>query len=667
MIDPQRIWNSKHLPSLPSVAVELINLSNDPEAGVGEVVALVKTDPAISAKILKVINSTFFGVSSRVTSLERAISLLGGTYVTSIALSFYLSASASTGGPMAEHYSRYWLQSVVHAISAELIGKRMNDRTESELFLSGLMMDLGRLAMLKAIPEEYCRVLNAVVDRGCDLFEAEQEEFGFDHAEIGAKLMETWKLPESLRELVRFHHIPPELIESEEDRPDISIIRALATASHVGDLFCGENTAQAFSRLKKCADNYYGMDETALADYLHAVRQRIEDIADQFSAQANQLCDPTEIMAEASSQLAMVAARENVEQLKATARYQAAIQAKQEIESQHQKLQEHASCDPLTQVFNRVYFDNALASEATKCLRSAKPLGVIFSDIDQFKKINDTYGHQFGDRVLRRIAEVFQAALRPSDVLARYGGEEFVVLVSNPTFKGLQKLAERIRQRVADEIFEFDERTISATVSLGAALDVPGRKCTDIGARVLAAADQEMYQAKRDGGNCIHVRSLIDDSVQRLNEMVNQHRFSRWLVSQELLDVPTVSQALVRSGGLEQLIGEMAVERDILRPADVDLILATQEETAQRFGEAGLQLDLLEEDQLVDLLILQNEDPFQLANELARLNLLDATEVKCALEAYITTRSQVMQSPANRRDAAAEAVSQSHSEPIPHS
>ena len=79
MIDAQEIWSSKHLPSLPSVAVELIQLSKDPDSEIRDIVSLVKTDPAISAKILKVVNSAFFGLSSQVTSLERAVGLLAAT------------------------------------------------------------------------------------------------------------------------------------------------------------------------------------------------------------------------------------------------------------------------------------------------------------------------------------------------------------------------------------------------------------------------------------------------------------------------------------------------------------------------------------------------------------------------------------------------------------
>ena len=642
MIDSETIWTSKQLPTLPSVAVELLNLRNDPESGIAQVQALVRTDPAISAKILKAVNSTFFGVSSQVTSLERAVGLLGGTYVTSLALSFYLSKHASTTGPLAEHYAQYWLQSVVQATAAETLGRRTKQRMESELFLAGLLLDLGQLAMLKAIPDEYLALMTTAATQSRDLYEIEREQLGFDHMEIGAKLAETWELPEALWELIRSHHAPVEELEDREDPSANSLESALTLAACVGDFFCANNLGITYERMQKLAARDYGMDEQGLEEFLNEVRTRIEEVADQFSAQANQLDDPSELMAEASEQLANLVMQESVANQHATARHEAAIQAKHDLESQHHELQQQSQYDRLTTVFNRAYFDESLAAEVGRCVQTAHPLGLIFCDIDQFKQANDSYGHQFGDQILKQVAAAFLEVLRPDDILARYGGDEFVVLVSNPTLKGLNKLAERIRLRIETEQFEFDGCPVTVCVSLGAALDIPGRNCLDVGDRVIAAADQEMYKAKHAGGNRSQVRSLICESPARLEQLVTNHRFSRWLVAQQVLNIPVVSRALLQVTGQKAQIGQLAVSCKVLRSVDVQTILAEQECTGERFGEVALRLDLLSEDQLVDLLILQREDPSALLQAIASQEVLSRGELQCALEAYATSRTDVI-------------------------
>ena len=195
MIDPKKIWTSAQLPTLPSVAVQLLELSNDSSAEIHQVVDVIKADPAISAKILKSTNSSYFGIRAEITTIEKAVSLLGTIVVTSLALSFSLSESTMTAGVLSEHYQRYWLQSIVQGAAAEVIGEAIGQKAGSEFFMTGLLIDLGQLAMLKTIPEEYLEVLEKTQNEKKELFLVEQEILGFNHIEISTKLMQHWKLP----------------------------------------------------------------------------------------------------------------------------------------------------------------------------------------------------------------------------------------------------------------------------------------------------------------------------------------------------------------------------------------------------------------------------------------------------------------------------------------
>lgn len=172
----------------------------------------------------------------------------------------------------------------------------------------------------------------------------------------------------------------------------------------------------------------------------------------------------------------------------------------------HQRVRQLGLTDPLTQVNNRRYFDQRLGEEATRVQRHQQPLSCMFLDVDHFKRINDTQGHQAGDRVLQQVAKLIGKQLRHSDILSRYGGEEFVVLLPNTPQEIGNEIAERIRQSVAVHQFEIGggEPPLSLTISIGLSClqHIPGELAPDEHAHCLVAcADQAVYQAKETGRN----------------------------------------------------------------------------------------------------------------------------------------------------------------------
>jgi diguanylate cyclase (GGDEF)-like protein len=157
-----------------------------------------------------------------------------------------------------------------------------------------------------------------------------------------------------------------------------------------------------------------------------------------------------------------------------------------------------ATTDSLTGLANRWTFDEELALEWRRAERVGDPLALILLDIDNFKTVNDTHGHQAGDEVLRKVGEVLAASVRQVDLAARYGGEEFAVVVPETDLDGAIDLAERLRQALESEEIELQNGTrLSVTASFGAAVkgDLPA------GERLVAAADELLYEAKRAGKN----------------------------------------------------------------------------------------------------------------------------------------------------------------------
>ncbi|MCP5245493.1 MAG: sensor domain-containing diguanylate cyclase [Burkholderiales bacterium] len=183
-----------------------------------------------------------------------------------------------------------------------------------------------------------------------------------------------------------------------------------------------------------------------------------------------------------------------------------------------QRLREISYQDVLTRVYNRRYFDLRLKDEIARSLRWKDDLVCMFLDVDYFKRINDTYGHQIGDDVLIRIASLIKMQVRACDIVARYGGEEFVVVLPTTSLQSAHEIAERLRQSVYSSIHNFQGEQFRVSISIGmASLQSVGISPSQekpngesIGAILLARADAALYQAKEGGRNQIAVFATDD-------------------------------------------------------------------------------------------------------------------------------------------------------------
>lgn len=174
----------------------------------------------------------------------------------------------------------------------------------------------------------------------------------------------------------------------------------------------------------------------------------------------------------------------------------------EELESANTKLKNLSEIDALTGIPNRRHYNAQLATEISNARRSKTPLSMLVIDIDYFKQYNDSYGHERGDHVLRRVAELAQICLiRETDFIARYGGEEFVVILPFTDTAGAAKMAETIRERIeADRIVhEFGPQRQHITVSIGVATQDHERKNPDA---LFKRADAALFKAKEQGRNC---------------------------------------------------------------------------------------------------------------------------------------------------------------------
>lgn len=169
-----------------------------------------------------------------------------------------------------------------------------------------------------------------------------------------------------------------------------------------------------------------------------------------------------------------------------------------DVEAQyHETIYRMTIVDGLTGVNNKRYLMDSLEREIPRARRHARPLSMVMFDIDHFKKVNDSFGHLAGDYVLKEMAGVVKARLRPDDILGRYGGEEFAILLPETSVQGAITIAEELRKLVAEHRFIFEGETIESTISLGCAQLQDGWDALNF----IKVADEQLYAAKHAGRN----------------------------------------------------------------------------------------------------------------------------------------------------------------------
>ena len=163
------------------------------------------------------------------------------------------------------------------------------------------------------------------------------------------------------------------------------------------------------------------------------------------------------------------------------------------------QLAEHATTDPLTGLYNRRSLQKQLDLELVRAGRGRHPLAVILLDIDHFKRFNDTFGHQAGDEVLKRVAGVIRKGIRTSDIAGRYGGEELITILPEATAQAALMRAEAIRREIEAQHLEYDGNSLgSLTASFGVAV-FPDHASDS--ASLIRVADNALYEAKNSGRN----------------------------------------------------------------------------------------------------------------------------------------------------------------------
>ncbi|MBI4718838.1 MAG: HDOD domain-containing protein [Planctomycetes bacterium] len=217
--------------TLPEITIKIIQIVEDPKSTARDLHDVIKNDPALSVKVLKVVNSAFYGLPGQVASVDRAIILLGLSAVKNIAIAASI-ARLFKGRRISEQFSAsdLWRHSVSVAVAAHDIAKASpHPGMPDEIFVAGMIHDIGTMVERQSFPDQFAEVINRCVGGEHNFLEVERQIIGADHQAFGVGLTTKWKFPRHLRAAVGFHHNPESLSVE---------LRNMATLIQIADVLC---------------------------------------------------------------------------------------------------------------------------------------------------------------------------------------------------------------------------------------------------------------------------------------------------------------------------------------------------------------------------------------------------------------------------------------------
>lgn len=489
------------LPSPPSVALRLLETVKRERFSYSEVADVIRHDPALTARVLRVVNSAYYSLPEQICDIERALVVMGVNTVKNIAFSFTLVDSLRTGSTDIFDIDYFWRRSIIAAIGTELFSEHLAI-ADDDLYISALLQDLGILILHSNFPDEYSRLIEEKERENAPIQVLEVRSFGFTHQELCSAVLKKWNLPESIYLPIGYHHDYQDAPE-----PYRSSARVLFLSNALSSIYSDRGSYDKIRYFSDEIQNDLGISDSDLESLVDRGIGRMVEICSQFQIHSNDLKPLTVLLQEANEGLSnlnlsyeKLLEEYRKEKLQAETLARELARTNEKLNEANRKLKELADHDSLTGLPNRRFLFEFLAQELGRAQRYGGALSVMIFDIDLFKRVNDSHGHQVGDLVLKEVAATAMKVRRNTDLVARFGGEEFVMVMPETEAKGAAALAERLRRVVEELEIPLEGQTIGVTVSIGIATSGPegGELTVD---RLFSLADQALYEAKNRGRN----------------------------------------------------------------------------------------------------------------------------------------------------------------------
>lgn len=480
----------------PRVAIRLIELSKNTEAELEDYSALIETDAGLASRMLALVNSAWFAPTHPVQTVKRAVCTLGLGQVRVVALSHCVASLHKSIKLNKDDSRAMWAASMCKAIAARIICESIDQAHAQEAFTLALLQDLG-LALFSAMDQAVIGgVLSNVQLDPRAASQAEIDAFGMTHAESGARMAKQLALPESYVETIRSHH---DSSTSEAETAD-----PIRLACAIAALLPHDIRYWTSHDMRSLSEALTGrrLPWSALETFMQAIQKEFA-VTDEYlndGAPSPDLMECLGYASEENARASSVLVAQNSSLMMGAGKLQAAVDV---AEHAKRRAESRADKDPLTDLFNRSGWDRRAKLTLRQARSSSSTIGMAFLDLDLFKEINDSHGHQVGDRFLTEVSERIKDAVRADDLVCRWGGDEFVILFRGADEDSCMDALMRVKSHIESQPIRLDQVSLDVSTSVGYVVVNAGSSNYELEA-LLQMADENLYRAKaNDRGSIV--------------------------------------------------------------------------------------------------------------------------------------------------------------------
>ena len=273
-----KLKKCKDLPSPPGVAAQIIELSKNVGSDIDTLAEVVSMDPVLSAKIIRMANSSLYMRAIEAESVQQAVSMFGWTGTLNIALSFSLVGGSSANKTSGLDYDLFWRRSLATAVSCRKLGELAKYAMKEELFLPGMLQDIGMLAIDKAMPSVYQDLDDRQQDHRymCSL---EESKIGTDHAAVGEWLLDSWRIPHKITQVVGLSHATEGAVDSTLDP---RLIQSIAYSGPIADCIYCDEEYKNYMEVAEMAEKKFGLDITDFLTLIGKLTEEYQEMAALF-------------------------------------------------------------------------------------------------------------------------------------------------------------------------------------------------------------------------------------------------------------------------------------------------------------------------------------------------------------------------------------------------
>jgi len=507
--------------SLPAVAMKVLELTESTKVDTLALKQCLETDPALTGKVLRVVNSSVYGLSREVSDLNQALALLGIKPLKLLVLGFSLPAGLFDG-IVGDVLLRYWRHTLVKAVAAREIAETFWKRAGDEPFIAGLLQDLGALLLIQELGEPYVRFLEEVGDHRGEVADLERQSLGFEHTQLTAQLLRHWKLPESLVQAVSLSERP----RSGED-PSITAVRQILRLAELVARLLADDREDALALLLQEGHKTCGMSRKAAEELVIVLQEKVEQLADTLNVDVAGGADYGELLEKARSRLAdvaeevvgeLVAARSHSEAdrgpmadvLTALTRAASAVPASP---AEREPGPVHSAVSPpvsrssgeqvaashvstITPVITRTRLAAYLATAAAACRQARRPLSLMLVEMNEPESLVLAYGREGFVQIRSRIGECCRQLEHEQRACIPYGETGFFVILSDCERQTAVHLGQSLIQTVRSHS-TADGPPLGVCVGVASVSLPPVNFDPNL---MLESADRCLYGARASGG-----------------------------------------------------------------------------------------------------------------------------------------------------------------------